>query len=191
MKKARDFPLSSYDDKGQLRVGAAVNTRETAVESVKLLVEAGVDVIVIVSNYFYCKNLTCVLGLVKRCQRIPIEIAQMDQRNLPERSSGHCRKRGYNATSKDSDRRRCRCSPCWHGQWFNLYHTRRQILRTKFLKQIFVLVMAVGRAQGSAVYNVARYAHSRGIPVVADGGIRDVGYVTKALALGASTVMVS
>lgn len=49
--------------------------------------------------------------------------------------------------------------------------------------------MAVGRAQGSAVYNVARIAKRYEIPVIADGGIRDVGYVTKALSLGASTAM--
>lgn len=49
LKKARDFPSSSYDSKGQLRVGAAINTHETAKEAVRKLAEAGVDVLVIVS----------------------------------------------------------------------------------------------------------------------------------------------
>lgn len=51
LKKARDFPWSSYDSKGQLRVGAAISTRESAKESVKLLAEAGVDVLVIVNCF--------------------------------------------------------------------------------------------------------------------------------------------
>jgi IMP dehydrogenase len=160
IEKSERFPDASKDPLGRLLCGAAVGVGEDRLERSQVLVDAGVDVIVVDTAHGHS---AAVLRTVEELRHhFP---------NLPMVGGNVATPEGTEALIKAG------VSAVKVGVGPGSICTTR-------------VVAGVGVPQFTAVVESARVAASAGIPVIADGGIKFSGDVVKALAAGAASVMI-
>lgn len=159
IQKSTEYPNACKDAMGRLRVGAAVGTGEDTEERVVALIKAGVDVIVVDTAHGHSKG---VLERVKWVKRTYPEI-QVVGGNIATAAAATA------LVEHGADAVKVGIGP-------------GSICTTR-------MVAGVGVPQISAVANVADALAGSGVGVIADGGIRYSGDIAKALAAGASCVM--
>lgn len=159
IQKSNEHPFACKDDQGKLRVGAAVGVGPDNEERIDLLVKAGVDVIVVDTAHGHSK------GVLDRVRWVKDNYPQIDVigGNIATAAAAKA------LADHGADAVKVGIGP-------------GSICTTR-------IVAGVGVPQISAIANVAAALKGTGIPCIADGGIRFSGDVSKALAAGASTVM--
>jgi IMP dehydrogenase len=157
--KATEHPNACKDSEGKLRVGAAVGVGPDNDERIELLVRAGVDVIVVDTAHGHSQ------GVLDRVKWV--------KKNFP-----HVQVIGGNIATGDAAK-----ALADHGaDGVKVGIGPGSICTTR-------IVAGVGVPQITAIVNVATALKGTGIPLIADGGVRYSGDVAKALAAGASSVM--
>ncbi|HWT70756.1 MAG TPA: IMP dehydrogenase [Oxalicibacterium sp.] len=159
IQKATEHPMASKDSLGKLRVGAAVGVGADNDERVDLLVKAGVDVIVVDTAHGHSK------GVLDRVRWIKDNYKGVDVigGNIATAAAARA------LVDHGADGVKVGIGP-------------GSICTTR-------IVAGVGVPQITAISNVAQALEGTGVPCIADGGVRFSGDISKALAAGASTVM--
>ena len=158
-QKATEFPNACKDDRGALHVGAAVGIGEGTDERVAALVVAGVDVLVVDTSHGHTK------GVLDRVAMIKSEYP-----DLQVIGGNIVTAEGAKAlVAAGADAVKVGIGP-------------GSICTTR-------IVAGVGVPQVSAVFDVAEAMAKKGVPLIADGGIRYSGDVAKVIAAGAHSVM--
>ncbi|MBE3571480.1 MAG: IMP dehydrogenase [Moorella humiferrea] len=160
IEKTKKHPLASKDEKGRLRVAAAVGVGADTMARVEALVGAGVDAIVVDTAHGQARS---VLETVRRIKAAFPDI---------ELVAG-------NVATAEGARALCEAGV----DAVKVGVGPGSICTTR-------VIAGIGVPQITAIIECARAAAPFGVPVIADGGIKYSGDVTKALAAGASTVMI-
>jgi IMP dehydrogenase len=157
--KQTNFPNAARDAHGKLRVGAAVGVGEGTEERVELLVKAGVDVLVVDTAHGHS------LGVLERVRWVKQNFPGVDVigGNIATGAAALA------LAEAGADGVKVGIGP-------------GSICTTR-------IVAGVGVPQITAIDNVATALQGTGVPAIADGGIRYSGDIAKAIAAGASTVM--
>ncbi len=160
IQKAKDYPLACKDEQGRLRVGAAVGTGGDTEARVAALVEAGVDVIVVDTAHGHSR------GVIERVRWVKESYPQVQVigGNIATAEAAKA------LADAGADAVKVGIGP-------------GSICTTR-------IVAGIGVPQITAVSNVAAALKDRGVPLIADGGIRFSGDISKAIAAGAYCVMV-
>ncbi len=159
-QKATEFPRACKDERGALRVGAAVGTGPDTLDRVAALREAGVDVIVVDTAHGHSRGVVEMVAKIKA--KWPAQ--QVIGGNIVTREAALA------LVDAGADAVKVGIGP-------------GSICTTR-------VVAGVGVPQITAVGNVAAALAGRGVPLIADGGIRFSGDVAKAIAAGAYSVMI-
>ena len=157
--KQTNFPNAARDAQGKLRVGAAVGVGDGTEERVELLVKAGVDAIVVDTAHGHSA------GVIERVRWVKTNFPGVDVigGNIATGSAALA------LVEAGADAVKVGIGP-------------GSICTTR-------IVAGVGVPQITAIDNVASALKDSGVPLIADGGIRFSGDIAKAMAAGASTVM--